>query len=193
VDPKVQETLEAYLYVGDDPVNNTDPTGLCVSVFHIFCLGGGRVTSTVSLGWHPGSGANAIVNIGRGASFGLSDRIANLIHRGASATVPRNSLDEFLGNAASSVVGGELLRGFLSSESVGDWAYNNRWLGADSRLFGNDSFGGETEEGLLNQRSSTWRLGWSVNSRVSPTVPGFRLEAPLVDKKFWILLASGFR
>ena len=28
VDPKVEQTLEAYLYVGDDPVNEIDPSGL---------------------------------------------------------------------------------------------------------------------------------------------------------------------
>jgi hypothetical protein len=51
------------------------------------------------------AGLDALVNIGRGASFGLSDTIANWISPGASCTVPQNSLDQFLGSQATGLVG----------------------------------------------------------------------------------------
>ena len=41
-----------------DPVNETDPTGLCVSPFNVVCVGGGSVTSTVSLRFNPTAGLN---------------------------------------------------------------------------------------------------------------------------------------
>jgi RHS repeat-associated protein len=116
VDPLVDETGEPYSYTGGDPVNETDPSGECISFFNIICPGSGPVTSTVSLGFNPGAGANAIVNIGRGASFGLSNTIANWISPGASCTVAGNSFDQFLGGAGTSLVGGELLSGLGVAE-----------------------------------------------------------------------------
>jgi len=87
VDALVSVTGQPYAYAAGDPVNNSDPSGLDP------CLWG------VCLGFHPGAGANAIVNIGRGASFGLSDTIANWISPGASCTVAQNSLDQGIGSA----------------------------------------------------------------------------------------------
>ncbi|MGA8681342.1 MAG: RHS repeat-associated core domain-containing protein, partial [Acidimicrobiales bacterium] len=116
VDPDVDETDQAYAYTGGDPVSESDPSGDCVSLFGVVCLGGGAVTSTVSFGFNPGAGTNAIVNIGRGASFGLSNTIANWISPGASCTVAGNSFDEFLGGAGTSLVGGEFLSGLGAAE-----------------------------------------------------------------------------
>lgn len=93
VDPLVAETGSAYGYVGGNPLNGADPSGL-LSIF------GHRI------GFHPGAGLNAIVNIGRGASFGLSDKIANWIEPGASCTIAQNSTDQFLGSAAVIVAAG---------------------------------------------------------------------------------------
>jgi hypothetical protein len=45
------------------------------------------------------------VNIFRGASFGLSDRIANWISPGASCTVPQNVWQEWVGVGATAVAG----------------------------------------------------------------------------------------
>ena len=77
----------------------------------------------MSLGFNPGAGANAIVNIGRGASFGLSNTIANWISPGASCTVAGNSFDQFLGGAGTSLVGGELLSGLgVAEDGAGPFA-----------------------------------------------------------------------
>jgi RHS repeat-associated protein len=83
VDPLVAATGQPYAYANGNPVSNSDPTGLS---------------------FDPGAGANAIVNIGRGASFGLTDRIANLFSSGASCTVAQNGVDQFIGAAAASLV-----------------------------------------------------------------------------------------
>jgi hypothetical protein len=88
LDPR---TREPYSYAGEDPIDASDPTGqLCAFGY---CLG-----------FHPMAGADALVNIGRGASFGLSDTIANWISPGASCTVSQNSADKLLGSAAWSVI-----------------------------------------------------------------------------------------
>jgi hypothetical protein len=83
---------------------------------------------------------DALVNFGRGASFGLSDTIANWIVPGASCTVPENSFDQFLGSAASTLVGGEALGALLRSGRFGeflariraiDWGDETGSLGGD--------------------------------------------------------------
>jgi hypothetical protein len=58
VDPTVATTTQPYVYATDDPVNNIDPSGDCVSLFNVVCVGGGSVTSTVSLRFDPQAGAN---------------------------------------------------------------------------------------------------------------------------------------
>lgn len=88
----------------------------------------------------PMASVDAIVNFGRGASFGLSDRIANWIVPGASCTVPQDSLDQFLGSAATTLLGGEALGALLRSGRLGellarirgvDWADETGSLGGD--------------------------------------------------------------
>jgi hypothetical protein len=118
VDPEVDETGTPYAFTSGDPVNGTDANGLCVSLFNIVCVGGGSAGSTLSFRFDPGAAATATVNIGRGASFGLSDRIANWISPGASCTVSQNRFDQFLGGAASSIAGGEALSSLRSSALV---------------------------------------------------------------------------
>jgi hypothetical protein len=58
VDPDVADTGQPYAYAEDDPVNGSDPSGLCVSLFNVVCVGGGSVTSTLSLRFDPGAGVN---------------------------------------------------------------------------------------------------------------------------------------
>jgi RHS repeat-associated protein len=113
IDPAESVTGQPYGYVDEDPANEEDPNGLCVSLFGIACIGSGAVTSTVSFRFDPGAGANAAVNIGRGASFGLTDKIDNWISPGSSCAVPQNSADEFLGSLATSVTAGSYLGGGL--------------------------------------------------------------------------------
>jgi uncharacterized protein RhaS with RHS repeats len=95
-DPLEAQTGAPYSYAGGDPLDASDPSGLD------WCVG------SVCLGFHPSDAIKPIVNIGRGASFGLSDNIANWISPGASCTVDQNALDQFLGGAASTAVFGEL-------------------------------------------------------------------------------------
>ena len=90
-DPLEAETGAPYSYAGNDPVDNSDPSGMD------WCVG------DWCLGFHPSRAINPIVNIGRGASFGLSDRIANWISPGASCTVSQNAGDQLLGQAATIV------------------------------------------------------------------------------------------
>lgn len=100
VDPLIDQTQAPYAYVGDDPIDNTDPSGLDLCLF-------GHCVYTHS--FDPMASVDAWINIGRGATFGLTDRIANWISPGASCTVPQNSLDQALGNAATGVLGVEAL------------------------------------------------------------------------------------
>jgi hypothetical protein len=87
---------------GGDPVNSSDPSGLRVEVLWV-CVGGGQQISSIGFRFDPGAGANATVNIGRGASFGLSDDVANALSPGASCTVAGSGIDEAIGAAAITV------------------------------------------------------------------------------------------
>jgi RHS repeat-associated protein len=89
-DPLEDITGQPYSYAGDDPIDNGDPSG-------DFCIG------NYCLGFHPGTIPNSIVNLGRGFSFGLSDKIANWISPGASCTVGQNTAQQLVGNAATVV------------------------------------------------------------------------------------------
>jgi hypothetical protein len=100
-DPLEAETGAPYSYAGGEPLNASDPSGLD------WCIG------SVCLGFHPGDAIKPIVNIGRGASFGLSDKIANLFSPGASCTVTQNSVDQLIGAAATAVAGEGILGGLL--------------------------------------------------------------------------------
>jgi hypothetical protein len=108
VDPLVDQTEAPYAYVNGDPVDNSDPTGL-------FCIG-----SICTHSFDPMASLDAIVNIGRGATFGLTDRIANWIVPGASCTVPQDSLDQFIGSSATTLLGGGALGALLKSARFGD-------------------------------------------------------------------------
>ena len=119
VDPAVDQTEAPYAYVNGDPVDGTDPLGL--GCFWRIC----------TRAFDPRASLDAWINIGRGATFGLTDRIANSIVPGASCTVPQNSLDQFIGNAAGTLLGGEALGALLRSGRFGaflgrlraiDWA-----------------------------------------------------------------------
>jgi hypothetical protein len=98
VDPLVDQTEAPYGYANGDPVNGTDPLGL-------FC-----VWDICTHPFDPMASVDAYVNIGRGASFGLTDTIANWLSPGASCTVPQDSIDQILGGAAATLVGGAVWR-----------------------------------------------------------------------------------
>lgn len=179
-DPLEDETGQPYSYAGDDPLDNSDPSGE-------FCIG------SVCTGFHPMAGVDALVNIGRGATGGLTNDVANWISPGASCTVAGNRLDEGLGFAGSLLVGGEGLTSLADRLGSGNWAFENRFIGVGSRLFGNESeFGGVAgRAGLLNPAGKgAWRIGWSVNGRTGTglRVLAFRLKTPITDAYSWLFM-----
>jgi hypothetical protein len=107
VDPLVDQTEAPYAYVKGDPVDGTDPLGLVC------------VLGVCTHSFDPMASLDAIVNIGRGATFGLTDRIANWIEPGASCTVPQNALDQFIGSSATMLLGGEALGAIVRSGRFG--------------------------------------------------------------------------
>jgi RHS repeat-associated protein len=94
-DPADAETGQPYSYAENDPLDESDPSGLCVGAFG-YCVG-----------FHPMAGVDALINIGRGASFGLTDKFDNLVSPGASCTVAQNGIDQFIGSSATLLIGGE--------------------------------------------------------------------------------------
>ncbi|MHB8290177.1 MAG: RHS repeat-associated core domain-containing protein [Acidimicrobiales bacterium] len=193
VDPALPITGQPYAYATDNPVNLSDPSGMGLT-FLGACLGNctAPTTTRVSLRFDPGAGANAVVNIGRGASFGLSTHVANWISPGASCTVPQNSVDQAIGGASTIVATAGTAGAALGGSSVGDAAYGSSVLGPDSVLFGNSTLGETDASGLLNPAGrGAWRLGWSVDARGATAVPGFRLKVPGIPY-LWLLHASGF-
>lgn len=107
VDPLVDDTGQPYAYAEDDPIDSSDPAGLASLCLFGHCVYTHSFDPTASL--------DAAVNFGRGASFGLSDTVANWISPGASCTVPGNPVDQALGNVATTVVAGEALGALVSS------------------------------------------------------------------------------
>jgi len=160
VDPLVAVTGSPYGYAGGDPVNESDPSGLCVEVFWV-CIGGGQQTSSIGFRFDPGAGANATVNIGRGASFGLSDRIANFLSPGASCTVPQNRLDQSIGAAATVVA--TLGAGSAAEEGGAANSYIDLTSGGSIRNIGTDATNTEFADTLA---SNGWTSSVSQNGAV---------------------------
>jgi hypothetical protein len=50
---------------GGDPVNGSDPSGLCVEVLWV-CVGSGPQTSSVTFGFHPEAAWQGVINVGDG-------------------------------------------------------------------------------------------------------------------------------
>lgn len=94
-DPLEALTGDPYGYADGNPIVNTDPLGL----FSIPGLDG-----DYGFEFNPMDGVNAMVNIGRGATGGLTDRLANAIECGASDTVDQNAGQKGIGMAAASMV-----------------------------------------------------------------------------------------
>lgn len=65
-DPAFSQTDQAYVYAADDPVNETDPSGECTSLFNLVCVGGGSVGTTISLQFNPEAALQAVQNIFNG-------------------------------------------------------------------------------------------------------------------------------
>jgi hypothetical protein len=155
VDPAVDQTEAPYAYVSGDPVDGVDPLGL------------GCVFGLCTHSFDPMASLDAIVNIGRGATFGLTDQIANWIVPGASCTVPQNSLDQFLGSAATTLLGGEALGALLRSGPFGEFLARIRAIDLADETGSIGPDGGMLGEG-----------GTQVTSRtlLRDTGQGFRID-----------------
>jgi RHS repeat-associated protein len=194
VDPLVADTHTAYGYAGSDPLDNGDPTGR-------FCLGSVCTPSLQDVGdWTAGFGDTV--------TFGGTKQIRRLINYAQTGNTNDIGVDQCSNFYHWGAVGGDFANVFDSIAlpygagrllarvpGVADWAYANKFVGADSRLFGNWSLGkvrAPGTDGLLNQRANSWRIGWSVNGGHSPTLPGFRIELPPINDHNWWFHAPRF-
>ena len=105
VDPLAALTGARYFYASGNPITGADPSGLCNGFWG--CLGNGLTVG--------------IVNFGRGASFGLTDTIANALSPGASCTVDQNVPMKLVGGAASMAAGG-LIEGAAEAAGAAEGA-----------------------------------------------------------------------
>lgn len=128
-DPIEPITRSAYGYVSNNPLNATDPTGMCP--FCVAFVVGAVVGGGLDLGFQAlgnvadGCGAFSDINWGSVAFNGL------------------------LGGGLS--VGGAWLasaRAAQGGSAFGDWAFKNGVLGADSFLFGSNSLGATARSGF---------------------------------------------
>jgi uncharacterized protein RhaS with RHS repeats len=170
VDPAVDQTEAPYAYVNGDPVDGADPLGL------------GCFLGICTHSFDPMASLDAWVNIGRGATFGLTDRIANWIVPGASCTVAQNSLDQLIGSAATVVLAGALAAapaaeegGTLVDQTLADI---RAWVGDDARVIQNDD--GDT---TLVSRDGTRKIRIDVNRTYPHESPHAHVEE-LVNGKW---------
>lgn len=208
-DPAFGSTDTAYAYTGDDPVNGTDPMELCTikgegQLYPGACAttGAEAIAAEQEIqaqagggGFSITNGLKALANYGAGIGNGIvSTATFGQVHISAPYCKSLSwayGVGSGFGYAIAAVGGGAAASAAAGSTTVGDLAYGSQSLGADSALFGNDTLGETADSGLLNQRGSTWKFGWSVDATASPTSPGFRISTPFIDH-WWITHASGF-
>lgn len=199
-DPIENTTGQPYSYAGGNPIDNSDPSGLCWFGKNPngSCRGsgaGGAITS-------------GVVNFGRTVSFGLSDKIANAISPGASCTVTRSGAAAWIGKgggylAIGLVTGGagdaaaaakasqtsQLLRGLLlkragfsgtGSRVIVDenlpsaWAAGLRAAGYDARSISEMGISGSTDAqiGQLAQQIGARVITRDVGHDIGGGFPG---------------------
>ena len=179
-DPLEDVTGAPHSYAGDDPLDARDPSGLDCGW-----------TSPWDCGPSLRQASDWAAGFGDTVTFGGTKQIRRLINceqTGSTSDIGGDQCDDFYhwGNIGgdfanvfdSIVVPGTVGKWIARIPGVTRWAYGSRLFGADSRLFGNSSLGQTSRSGLLNQRASDWRIGWSVNNMSPPAFAEFRLGLP---------------
>ena len=197
-DPLVSQTGEPYGYVGGNPLNDSDPSGLCWGpgcwVEDAIDVVEEGVAVVQEIWRDPGAavsdGAKGAANFGAGfTNAALGTDFCGW--DGAGQSWSRNiGSATFWVESALAAGGGAMA---ASGKTAGDLAYRSRLLGADSYLFGNSTLGSTARSGLLNPPGrGAWRLGWSVNGQApGGAVPGFRVKVP-GDRYGWLFHATRF-
>lgn len=204
VDPLVGLTQSPYGYVGGDPVNSIDPSGLCDSqgngnAWDVFNPWSSNNPIRFSVQKNPNSTTTHILE-GNPAYQAIQHgynayQLTQNSCSSNSSIAWQSTQSAFYSALTVAAATGVTAAGSAAVDSIGnlgDLAYGNRVVGADGSLFGNSSLGETDTSGLLNPPGrGAWRLGWSVDSTGPQTVPGFRLKAPGIGY-LWLLHATGF-
>jgi RHS repeat-associated protein len=165
-DPLEATTQQPYQYVGGDPLDARDPSGLDCGW-----------TSPGDCGPSLQQASDWAAGFGDTVTCGGTKQIRRLINyeqTGSTNDIGVDQCDSFYhwGNIGgdfanvfdSIVVPGTVARWASRIPAVGRALYGSRSVGADSPWFGNDSLGTPGVSGSLNQRGAAYRIGWSVNA-----------------------------
>ena len=188
-DPLVAITEEPYGYVGGNPANRVDPTGLWDIPGTDWCIDTGDDCNSVAEQYPEVT--QSAVDFASGV-LDVNPITATTNALGISDTNQyANECSGWYRGGQASMIAADLAMGVgfaRGSTRLGDAAYRSRFFGADGYLFGNPSLGTHTRigGGLLNPITrGSWRLGWGVHG-----VPVFRMK--IVGWYIDLLVTSGF-
>lgn len=108
-DPLEDETGQPYSYAGDDPLDESDPSGLCGHWYDVACQASNAAYDALTTG--PGKDISGFLEgTGNFVTAGGTEQIANLISPGATCTEDQSSWfyrgGEIFGGVGLTVLGG---------------------------------------------------------------------------------------
>ncbi len=186
VDPIEGGTLNAYVY-SHDPVNADDYSGqflpIIVAIVHVAVRvvpvvvrvvqavdKAAKIARAAAAAQRAAQAAARAAEAARkaaAAARAYAQRLAQqAIQRAAqnakfatksSKTKPANTVKKSVSKKSS--VKSNTSKSAGSKKTLGEKAYDNKYIGKDSKLFGNDKFG--SRSGILNQRDNIVKIGWS--------------------------------